>query len=83
MLFGNMLRPPGTNLMLLQQDDNIGSASSLISFASTIMGSIGMFLITFNFGNKIVDIGFMYLIVGLISLISWTLVSKSHYIKIK
>ena len=83
MLFGNMLRPPGTNLMLLQQDDNIGSASSLISFASTIMGSIGMFLITFNFGNKIVDIGFMYLIVGLISLISWILASKSHYIKIK
>ncbi|WP_297635786.1 multidrug effflux MFS transporter [uncultured Clostridium sp.] len=82
MLFGNMLRPPGTNLMLLQQDHNIGSASSLISFASTIMGSIGMFVITFNFGNKIVDIGFMYLVVSVISLVLWLIVTKTHFVKL-
>lgn len=81
MLCGNMLRPPSTNLMLAQQDDNIGSASSLISFFNTIMGSVGMFLITLNFGNKIVTIGFMYLIVAIISLILWTLLHKKPFIK--
>lgn len=81
MLCGNMLRPPSTNLMLAQQDNNIGSASSLISFFNTIMGSVGMFLITLNFGNKIATIGFMYLIVAIISLILWTLLHKKPFIK--
>lgn len=81
MLCGNMLRPPSTNLMLAQQNDNIGSASSLISFFNTIMGSVGMFLITLNFGNKIVTIGFMYLIVAIISLILWILLHKKPFIK--
>ncbi|MGL4848115.1 MAG: Bcr/CflA family efflux MFS transporter [Clostridium sp.] len=82
MLFGNMLKPPGTNLMLLQQSTNIGSASALISFGSTIMGSLGMFLITFNFGNKICNIGFMYLVVSLISLIIWFILTKFNLIKL-
>ncbi|MGL4875641.1 MAG: multidrug effflux MFS transporter [Clostridium sp.] len=82
MLFGNMLKPPGTNLMLLQQSNNIGSASALISFGSTIMGSLGMFLITFNFGNKICNIGFMYVLVSLISLIIWFILTKFNLIKL-
>ncbi|MFR5264714.1 multidrug effflux MFS transporter [Clostridium sp.] len=81
MMFGNMTRPPGTNLMLAQQDDNIGSASSLISFANTIMGSIGMVLITLNFGNKIVDIGVMYLIVSILALILWVIFHKRPFIR--
>ncbi|WP_024614085.1 multidrug effflux MFS transporter [Clostridium sp. Ade.TY] len=81
MLCGNMLRPPSTNLMLAQQNDNIGSASSLISFFNTIMGSVGMFLITLKFGNKIATIGFMYLIVAIISLILWILLHKKTFIK--
>ncbi len=81
MLCGNMLRPPSTNLMLAQQDDNIGSASSLISFSNTIMGSIGMILITLNVGNKIVAIGLMYIIVAAISLTLWLLLHKRSFIK--
>lgn len=81
MLCGNMLRPPSTNLMLAQQDTNIGSASSLISFANTIMGSVGMFLITLNVGNKIVAIGTMYLIVAITSLTLWILFHKKPFIK--
>lgn len=81
MLCGNMLRPPSTNLMLAQQDDNIGSASSLISFSNTIMGSIGMILITLNVGNKIVAIGLMYIVVAAISLTLWLLLHKRSFIK--
>lgn len=81
MLCGNMLRPPSTNLILAQQDDNIGSASSLISFSNTIMGSIGMVLITLNVGNKIVAIGLLYIIVSAISLTLWLLLHKKTFIK--
>ncbi|MDU1054338.1 multidrug effflux MFS transporter [Clostridium baratii] len=81
MFFGNMLKPPSTTLMLAQQDDNIGSASSLVSFTNTIMGSIGMILITLNVGNKIIAIGTMYVIVALISLSLWLTLSKRPFIK--
>lgn len=81
MMFGNMTRPPSTNLMLAQQDDNIGSASSLISFANTIMGSIGMVLITLNFGNKIIIIGVMYLIVAILAFVLWITFHKKPFIE--
>lgn len=35
-------RPPGTNLMLEQQQEDAGSASSLMGCFTTIMGTIGM-----------------------------------------
>lgn len=81
MMFGNMLRPPSTHLMLAQQDTNIGSASSLISFANTFMGSIGMIVITFNMGSKIVDIGVMYIITAAIALVLWFIFNNKPYIK--
>lgn len=81
LMFGNMLRPPGTNLALAQQDGNIGSASSVISFSNTILESIGMFLITLNFGNKIMNIGVMYIVFTGISLILWLMFHKKSFIK--
>ncbi|MGL4570382.1 MAG: multidrug effflux MFS transporter [Clostridium sp.] len=81
MFCGNMLKPPSTNLILAQQNDNIGSASSLLSFANTIMGSIGMIIITLNVGNKIVAIGTMYLIISSISLILWITQGRRPFIK--
>lgn len=81
MMFGNMLRPPSTHLMLAQQDTNIGSASSLISFANTFMGSIGMIIITFNMGSKIIDIGVMYIITATIALVLWLIFNNKPYVK--
>lgn len=79
--FGNMLRPPGTNIALAQQDGNIGSASSMISFVNTIIESIGMFVITLNFGNKIMNIGVMYIAFGIISLFLWMRFHNSSFIR--
>ncbi|MEG1002898.1 MAG: multidrug effflux MFS transporter [Clostridium sp.] len=81
MFCGNMLKPPSTNLILAQQNDNIGSASSLLSFSNTIMGSIGMIIITLNVGNKIVAIGAMYLIISSISLLLWITQGRKSFIK--
>ena len=80
MACGNMLRPPSTHLILAQQDTNIGSASSLISFGNTIMGCIGMIIITFNVGNKIVAIGFLYTLIALIALTFWIIFNKKPFI---
>lgn len=80
MCCGNMLRPPSTHLILAQQNTNIGSASSLISFGNTIMGCIGMIIITFNIGNKIVAIGFLYTLVTLIALILWLIFNNKSFI---
>lgn len=80
MACGNMLRPPSTHLILAQQDTNIGSASSLISFGNTIMGCIGMIIITFNVGNKIVAIGFLYTLIALIALVFWIIFNKKTFI---
>lgn len=79
-LAGNLIRPPSTNLILEQQQKDTGTASSLMSFSYTIMGSIGMMLISLSYGNRIFIMGFMYIIIGGISLIGWILVQKKTFI---
>ena len=81
LMFGDMLIPPGTHIALAQQDDNIGSASALLTFGNTILGSIGMIIITLDFGNKIMNIGVMYILIGIVGLILWVIFHKKEFIK--
>lgn len=80
-LFGSIMGPPRTNLMLEQLQGDTGAASSLMSCAFTFYGSIGMFIISLNFANRILVMGLMYLIVAFISLLIWLNVSKRDYIR--
>jgi len=80
-LFGNIMAPARTNLLLEQIDGDIGAASSLMSCTMTLYGSIGMFIISLNFSNKIAVMGLMYLIVGIVCLVLWLIISKKPYIK--
>jgi DHA1 family bicyclomycin/chloramphenicol resistance-like MFS transporter len=80
-LFGSIMGPARTNLMLEQLQGDTGAASSLMSCAFTFYGSIGMFMISLNFASRIVLMGLMYLIIGLISLTLWLIISKKPYIK--
>lgn len=80
-LFGSIMGPPRTNLMLDQLNGDTGAASSLMSCAFTFYGSIGMFLISLNFHNRILVMGIMYVIVSTISLLLWLNLSKKPYIK--
>jgi MFS transporter, DHA1 family, multidrug resistance protein len=68
---GSCLRPPSANLMLEQQKGNAGSVSSLMGCVGLLMGSLGMFLISFNWGNLILVLGSMNFIAGVICLILW------------
>ncbi len=80
-LFGSIIGPPRTNLMIEQLQGDMGAASSLMSCAFTFFGSIGMLMISFDFLNKILVMGLMYVITGILSLILWLIISKKSYIK--
>ncbi|RCX09333.1 DHA1 family bicyclomycin/chloramphenicol resistance-like MFS transporter [Anaerobacterium chartisolvens] len=80
-LAGSAIRPPCTNLMLEQQQQDAGAVSSLMGCAFTLMGSIGMALISLNWQNKIAMMGIGYIIVALTSLILWTVVSKKPFVR--
>lgn len=80
-LAGSVIRPPSANLMLEQQQEDTGSASSLMACGFTLMGSIGMMLISLDWADRILVMGLLYLIIGLISLIFWLLFSKKPFIR--
>lgn len=79
-LAGNLIRPPSTNLILEQQHEDTGTATSLMSFSYTFMGTIGMMLISLNFGNRIFVMGSMYAIIAVISLVIWIFINKTSSI---
>ncbi|MFZ5639483.1 MAG: multidrug effflux MFS transporter [Bacillota bacterium] len=80
-LAGSVTRPPSANLMLEQQQEDTGSASSLMACAFTLMGSIGMMLISLDWADRILVMGLLYFIIGLISLVLWLIVSKKPFIR--
>jgi len=80
-LASSSVRVPGTNLMLEQQQNDIGSASALMGCVGFLVGSIGMILISFNWSNLILVLGIMNFIIGLISLLFWLLISRKAFIK--
>lgn len=80
-LLGNALGPPRTNLMLEQVQGDTGSASSLMGCVGTLFGSIGMVLISVEFYNRLIFLGALYSIIGVISLAMWLVISKKPYVK--
>ncbi len=75
------VRPPGTNLMLEQQQRDTGSASSLIGWSGIFMGSIGMSVISLDWSSPIRALGVMYIITGLTSLTLWLLIANKPFVK--
>ncbi len=75
------MRPPTTNLVIEQQDEDIGSAMSLMSFIYTVMGSIGMLLISLKWESTIVAMGVVYLIMVIISILLWLFIYKKLFIR--
>jgi len=80
-LFGNVLGPPRTNLLIEQVEGDTGSASSLLGSVFTIFGSFGMVIISTDLMNKVVLMGVLYFSTGLISLIAWSVLSRKSFIK--
>lgn len=64
-------RPARMALCLEQQEGDTGSASSLINFAFAVAGSFGLMIVSFDWGNRVVVLGIVYLVVGIYSIAFW------------
>lgn len=64
-------RPPSMNLLIEQQEKNTGSASSLMFCFMGTLGSIGLVIISMDWSNRIVVLGVINMLLGLLSLFFW------------
>jgi len=71
-------RPPSNNLVLEQVSRHAGAASSLLIFIFFILGAFSMWLISFDWSDKIEVIGIMAAGVGAIVLTLWSLLSHGR-----
>jgi DHA1 family bicyclomycin/chloramphenicol resistance-like MFS transporter len=72
---GSCTRPPSTFLMLAQQENDAGSASSLLGSFASVMGSVGIILASFA-GNLILTVGALYILVGLLGGGCWLVAAR-------
>ncbi|MHB8072156.1 multidrug effflux MFS transporter [Desulfosporosinus fructosivorans] len=80
-LTGSITRPPSANLMLEQQKGDTGAVVSLMSFAFTLFGSLGMILISFDWANLVRVMGLMYVVFAFASLVLWVKISKKSFVQ--
>ncbi|MCF7505681.1 multidrug effflux MFS transporter [Vibrio sp. L3-7] len=79
-LMAIIMRVPGTNLMLNQQDHDTGSAVALIQFFSMICGSLGMVLVSIRPDSLIENLGFIQLSVGILGGLMWLMVRNKEFV---
>lgn len=72
------VRPYSTNILLSQQEDDAGAASSLINFAHTAIGCVGMVLAVLPWPNYVMGIGIIIVVVMVFAGICWVLLLRSR-----
>lgn len=75
-----MMRVPGTNLMLDQQDKDTGSAVALIQFFAMICGSTGMLLVSMRPEALIANLGMIQLAIGILGGLLWFVVRNRAFV---
>lgn len=71
------IRPYSTNILLSQQEGDTGAASSLINFAHTAIGCVGMVLAVLPCPNYVVGIGVIIVATMAVAGASWIALLKS------
>ncbi|TKF68905.1 multidrug effflux MFS transporter [Vibrio sp. F13] len=79
-LMAIIMRVPGTNLILNQQDHDTGSAVALIQFFSMICGSLGMVLVSIRPESLIENLGFIQLSIGTLGGLMWLMVRNKEFV---
>lgn len=80
-LFSTLVNVPTVNLLIEQVKDNIGAASSMMGFMFQIFGIMGMVLISAITFDKVIVMGLMYSVLGMIALILWFILFNRPYVK--
>jgi DHA1 family bicyclomycin/chloramphenicol resistance-like MFS transporter len=75
-----MLLVPGANLLLEQQARDTGSAAALIKFSGTIMGAIGIQLVSAHANNLVHSYGVLLATVGTTCAILWLFVRYKPFV---
>lgn len=79
-LMGSCVRPPGTFLMLEQQEGDTGSASALINCFALVFGSAGMVLVSLD-ATSLILFGAINVATGLVCLTGWLLIGRFRLAK--
>jgi len=80
-IMGSCIRTPGANLMLEQQEEDTGSAVALMSCFAVFMGSLGMAVISQEWGDTVKVLGAMNILVGFSCLGLWVLLAGRSFVK--
>jgi DHA1 family bicyclomycin/chloramphenicol resistance-like MFS transporter len=80
-IMGSCIRTPGTNLMLEQQEGDTGSAVAIMSCSAVFMGSLGMAVISQEWGDTVRVLGAMNVFVGVACLGLWVLLAGRSFVK--
>ena len=67
--------------MLEQQEEDTGSAVALMSCFAVFMGSLGMAVISQEWGDPIRVLGAMKILVGAACSVLWMLLSKKPFVR--
>ena len=74
----NILRPFSTNLILEQQENDVGTASSVMNMCFNLFGCFGMLLASLPFGNLAVAIGVMVILASCAAILGWWGLRRSN-----
>lgn len=72
------VRPYSTDILLSQQESDAGAASSLINFAHTAIGCVGMALAVLPWPNYVVGVGSLVVVTMAFAGICWIALLKSR-----
>lgn len=75
-------RPPSNNLLLEQVEQDVGTASSLMVFFYFMTGSISMWIISQDWHDKIVVMGWLGTISASITILFWLVINRLLTIKL-
>lgn len=76
-----VIRPPSAHLMLEQQHGATGAVSSLINCLMSLMGSLGMLLMSWPWRSMIVPLGVIHLASGILCGVCWFALSQRSFIR--
>ena len=71
-----LTRPPSSNLLLEQVDEDAGAASSMMAFSFSFVGSMGMQFISLGWESRILVMGVVLTITGVAGFLSWPIIYK-------